>query len=246
MVQSPKHVATYDHAPQMSAHEITEDAVEALRANVDLVVINFANCDMVGHTGSFVATVRAVETVDACVGALLGTAKVEGYHTFITADHGNAEEMTNADGTPQTAHTTLPVPLYYVGPTARKLRPGILADVAPTLLDAMGLPKPKAMTGASLFLYAWKKGGGRRAEGMEGGRRTEGRRARRPQPLRPPSFRPSPSPPFLRPPPPRRHRAGRHRPPPYVPRPRRRPRYPSSSATRPPRPSSRARATRSP
>lgn len=152
LVQSPKHVATYDHAPQMSAHAITEDAVQALRSGIDLIVINFANCDMVGHTGSFVATVRAVETVDACVGALLGTAREEGYHAFITADHGNAEEMTNADGSPQTAHTTQPVPLYYVGPMERKLRPGILADVAPTLLDAMGLPKPQVMTGRSLFL----------------------------------------------------------------------------------------------
>jgi 2,3-bisphosphoglycerate-independent phosphoglycerate mutase len=152
LVQSPKHVATYDHAPQMSAHEIAEEAVHAMRGGFDLVVINFANCDMVGHTGSFVATVKAVETVDACVGALLGTAREEGYHAFITADHGNAEEMTNPDGSPQTAHTTLPVPLYYVGPTAHKMHPGILADVAPTLLAAMGLPQPKAMTGRSLFL----------------------------------------------------------------------------------------------
>ncbi|HUR68650.1 MAG TPA: 2,3-bisphosphoglycerate-independent phosphoglycerate mutase [Candidatus Thermoplasmatota archaeon] len=152
MVQSPKHVATYDHAPQMSAHGVAEAVVDALRTGVDLIVVNFANCDMVAHTGSFVATVKAVETVDACVGALLGTAREEGYHVFITADHGNAEEMTNPDGSPQTAHTTLPVPLYYVGPHgARKLRPGILADVAPTLLDAMGLPKPAAMSGKSLF-----------------------------------------------------------------------------------------------
>jgi len=151
MVQSPKHVPTYDHAPEMSARGITQAAEEALGAGVDLVVINYANCDMVGHTGSFEATVKAVETVDECVGRLLAAAKGR-YHVLITADHGNAEEMANPDGSPQTAHTTLPVPLYYVGPAgARKLRPGILADVAPTVLAAMGLPQPEAMTGRPLF-----------------------------------------------------------------------------------------------
>jgi 2,3-bisphosphoglycerate-independent phosphoglycerate mutase len=154
LVQSPKHVATYDHAPAMSAAGVRDAGVEALNAGVDLVVMNFANCDMVGHTGDFAATVKAVEVVDEAVGRLLEAAKGR-YHVFITADHGNAEEMRNPDGSPQTAHTTLPVPLYYVGPRtsgARKLRPGILADVAPTILDAMGLPKPEAMTGRSLFL----------------------------------------------------------------------------------------------
>ena len=151
MVQSPKHVPTYDHAPEMSAAGVADAGVEALRAGVDLVVMNFANCDMVGHTGSFEATVRAVEVVDECLARLLDAARGR-YHVFITADHGNAEEMRNADGSPQTAHTTLPVPLYYVGPAGgRKLRPGILADVAPTILEAMGLPKPAAMTGRSLF-----------------------------------------------------------------------------------------------
>jgi 2,3-bisphosphoglycerate-independent phosphoglycerate mutase len=154
MVQSPKDVPTYDRKPEMSAWGITEKAVEALRAErFHLVVINYANCDMVGHTGDFAATVKAVETVDACLATLLDAAKAGGWHVFITADHGNAEEMTNADGSPQTAHTTLPVPLYYLGPEgARKMRPGILADVAPTLLQAMGLPRPEAMSGKSLFL----------------------------------------------------------------------------------------------
>ena len=151
LVQSPKHVPTYDHAPEMSAAGVADAGVEALRAGVDLVVMNLANCDMVGHTGDFAATVKAVEVVDACVGRLLEAARAKGYHVFITADHGNAEEMRNPDGSPQTAHTTLPVPLYYVGSAARKLRPGILADVAPTILAAMGLPKPDAMTGTSLF-----------------------------------------------------------------------------------------------
>jgi 2,3-bisphosphoglycerate-independent phosphoglycerate mutase len=152
LVQSPKHVATYDHAPEMSADGITKAAEKALHDGFDLVVINYANCDMVGHTGSIPATVKAVETVDACVGRLLKAARAARYHVFITADHGNAEEMTNPDGSPQTAHTTYPVPLYYAGPDGgRKLRPGILADVAPTMLAAMGLPKPDAMTGKSLF-----------------------------------------------------------------------------------------------
>jgi 2,3-bisphosphoglycerate-independent phosphoglycerate mutase len=152
LVQSPKHVATYDHAPEMSAAGVCEAGVRAMREGVDLVVMNFANCDMVGHTGDFGATVKAVETVDHCLGLLVETAREERYHLFVTADHGNAEEMTNPDGSPQTAHTTLPVPLFYQGPGGgRKLRPGILADVAPTILAAMGLPQPKAMTGKSLF-----------------------------------------------------------------------------------------------
>lgn len=152
MVQSPKDVPTYDHKPEMSAHGITDKAVEAVSTGkYGLVVMNYANCDMVGHTGDFAATVKAVETVDACLARLLPAARAQGYHVFITADHGNAEEMANPDGSPQTAHTTLPVPLYYLGPMARKLEPGILADVAPTILAAMGLPQPEAMTGRSLF-----------------------------------------------------------------------------------------------
>ena len=153
LVQSPKDVATYDLKPEMSAQGVTDAGVRALREGFDLVVMNYANCDMVGHTGHFDATVKAVETVDHCLEQLLAQARASGYHVLITADHGNAEEMSNPDGTPQTAHTTLPVPLYYVGPRGpRKLRHGILADVAPTLLSAMGLPQPAAMTGRSLFL----------------------------------------------------------------------------------------------
>jgi 2,3-bisphosphoglycerate-independent phosphoglycerate mutase len=154
MVQSPKDVPTYDRKPEMSAWGVTGKALDALGSGrFHLVVMNYANCDMVGHTGDFAATVKAVETVDACLEKLLDAAKAGGWHVFITADHGNAEEMTNPDGSPQTAHTTLPVPLYYLGPEgARRMRPGILADVAPTLLHAMGLPKPDAMTGRSLFL----------------------------------------------------------------------------------------------
>ncbi|MFA5862119.1 MAG: 2,3-bisphosphoglycerate-independent phosphoglycerate mutase [Candidatus Thermoplasmatota archaeon] len=153
LVQSPKDVATYDKKPEMSAAGVCDAGIGALRAGTDLIVMNFANCDMVGHTGDFDATVRAVEVVDACLHRVLSAAREARYHVFITADHGNAEEMRNPDGSPQTAHTTLPVPLFYCGPHGgRKLRPGILADVAPTMLAAMGLPQPKAMTGRALFV----------------------------------------------------------------------------------------------
>jgi 2,3-bisphosphoglycerate-independent phosphoglycerate mutase len=153
LVQSPKHVPTYDQAPEMSADGVADAGVRAMREGFDLVVMNFANCDMVGHTGDVPATVKAVETVDRCLARLLAAAREERYHVLLTADHGNAEQMRNPDGSPQTAHTTFPVPLVYVGPHgARKMRHGILADVAPTLLAAMGLPKPEAMTGSALFL----------------------------------------------------------------------------------------------
>ncbi len=155
LVQSPKHVPTYDHAPEMSAAGVADAVVRSLdERRHDLVVANFANCDMVGHTGDFAATVRAVETVDACLARILDAAARAGAHAFITADHGNAEEMVNPDGSPQTAHTTLPVPLAHVPPPGarpRALRPGVLADVAPTILAVMGLPQPAAMSGSPLF-----------------------------------------------------------------------------------------------
>ncbi|MHB8603759.1 MAG: 2,3-bisphosphoglycerate-independent phosphoglycerate mutase [Thermoplasmatota archaeon] len=154
LVPSPKDVATYDKKPEMSAAGVTDAAVDALRSGrFALIVMNYANCDMVGHSGDIPATVRAVETVDASLARLVAAARDAGFETFITADHGNAEEMTNPDGSPQTAHTTLPVPLIYAtGARANAtLARGILADVAPTLLDAMGIAKPAAMTGRSLF-----------------------------------------------------------------------------------------------
>ncbi len=155
LVQSPKHVATYDHAPEMSAQGITDAAADAIDADAHaFIVMNYANCDMVGHTGDFDATVRAVEAVDACLATLLAKARARGFHVFLTADHGNAEEMVTAAGTPQTAHTTLPVPLVYSGPReglALDAAGGVLADVAPTILAAMGLSVPEAMTGRNLL-----------------------------------------------------------------------------------------------
>lgn len=154
LVQSPKHVPTYDHLPEMSAAGVTDAVVEAIDAGTfGLIVMNFANCDMVGHTGDFDATVRAVETVDGCLARILAKARAAGAHVFITADHGNAEEMVTEEGTPQTAHTTLPVPLVYVGPMAgaRFHGDGVLADVAPTLLARMGLKAPSSMTGRDLL-----------------------------------------------------------------------------------------------
>ncbi|HWG92518.1 MAG TPA: 2,3-bisphosphoglycerate-independent phosphoglycerate mutase [Candidatus Thermoplasmatota archaeon] len=152
MVQSPKHVKTYDEKPEMSAFEITDHVVKALDdKKYGLIVLNFANCDMVGHTGNLDAAAKAVEAVDQCLGRLLAAARRSDTHVFITADHGNAEEMIAPDGTPQTAHTTLPVPLIYQGRHDLKLQPGILADVAPTILHVMGLPQPKEMTGKSLI-----------------------------------------------------------------------------------------------
>jgi 2,3-bisphosphoglycerate-independent phosphoglycerate mutase len=152
-VPSPK-VPTYDHQPEMSAEGVTDAVVaELAEGDLSLVVANFANCDMVGHTGSFDAAARAVETVDRSLARILPEAERRGWNVFITADHGNAEEMKNPDGSPQTAHTTLPVPFVHAAGDApgERLERGILADVAPTVLDAMGLPKPAAMTGRSLL-----------------------------------------------------------------------------------------------
>ena len=152
LVPSPK-VATYDLKPEMSASGVADAILAGLEAgDLSLIVANFANCDMVGHSGRFDATVKAVETVDRALGRILPVARAKGWHVFVTADHGNAEEMANPDGSPQTAHTTLPVPLIHAagaGP-GEKLARGILADVAPTMLAAMGLPRPRAMTGRDL------------------------------------------------------------------------------------------------
>ena len=153
LVNSPK-VATYDLQPEMSAVEVTSKCVERIESGrYDVVILNFANCDMVGHTGVFDAARRAVETVDACVGRVVeATAKMGGI-ALITADHGNADQMLDADGiTPFTAHTTNPVPFYVIGADV-KLKDGKLADIAPTMLELMGLPKPAEMTGESLILH---------------------------------------------------------------------------------------------
>jgi 2,3-bisphosphoglycerate-independent phosphoglycerate mutase len=152
MVPSPK-VATYDLKPEMSAKELTADLlVELEKAEASFICINYANADMVGHTGVFSAVVKAVETVDACVSQLVTLALKKGYTIFLTADHGNADYMVNPDGSPNTAHTKNPVPYFIIDNEWRgKLKPGKLADVAPTILRLMQLPIPAEMTGEILI-----------------------------------------------------------------------------------------------
>jgi 2,3-bisphosphoglycerate-independent phosphoglycerate mutase len=155
--QSPK-VSTYDQKPEMAAHEVRDAVLHRLRAPdcESLIVVNFANGDMVGHTGSLDATVQSIETVDACVGAIVEATLERGGTLIITADHGNAEQMFDpATGSPHTAHTIYDVPLYIVGHPfkRRQLRSGgRLADIFPTALAMMGLPQPEAMTGESLLM----------------------------------------------------------------------------------------------
>jgi 2,3-bisphosphoglycerate-independent phosphoglycerate mutase len=153
MVPSPK-VATYDLQPEMSAPELTDKAVEAITSGkYDLIVLNYANPDMVGHTGSLPAAIKAVETVDAGLGRIADAIQKAGGALLVTADHGNCEMMRDPEtGGPHTAHTTNPVPLLLLGARNRALNAeGRLADIAPTLLELMELPKPKEMTGHSLL-----------------------------------------------------------------------------------------------
>ena len=152
LVPSPK-VATYDLQPEMSAPEVTERAVAAIESGTyDLIVLNFANPDMVGHTGSLPAAIRAVETVDAGLGRIVEAIARAGGALLVTADHGNCELMRDPEtGGPHTAHTTNPVPILLAGVPGVRLHDGRLADVAPTLLGLMGLPVPAAMTGRSLI-----------------------------------------------------------------------------------------------
>ena len=144
--------ATYDPHPQMSAAEITEEAVRALREKrFDALVVNFANADMVGHTGKLPETIRAVETLDGCFGTLEAACDEAGATLLMTADHGNAEQMLDHDtGQPFTAHTTNPVPFVWRGGKGRLRDRGTLSDVAPTMLALMGLDVPKEMTGKDL------------------------------------------------------------------------------------------------
>jgi len=153
MVPSPK-VATYDLQPEMSAPELTDKAVAAIgSAKYDLIVLNFANPDMVGHTGVLTAAIKAVETVDTALGRIAAAVRQQGGALLVTADHGNCELMKDpATGGPHTSHTTNPVPVVLLGGGATALHDGRLADVAPTLLELMGLPKPAEMTGASLIV----------------------------------------------------------------------------------------------
>ena len=151
LVPSPK-VATYDLQPEMSADEVADKCVERIESGAyDVIILNFANCDMVGHTGVFDAAVRAVETVDACVGRVVDATMKMGGIAMITADHGNAEVMTQPDGSPMTAHTTNPVPFILCG-AGTELRKGRLADIAPTILDVMGLAVPEEMDGQTLIV----------------------------------------------------------------------------------------------
>jgi len=152
IVPSPK-VATYDLQPEMSAREVTEEVV-ARMANYDLIILNFANPDMVGHTGVVAAGIKAVEAVDECVGRIIKKLLDLDGKSLVTADHGNCEQMRNPDGSPNTAHTSYLVHFIYVAKDAAQFRckDGILADVAPTLLFLLGLPQPKEMTGHNLLL----------------------------------------------------------------------------------------------
>jgi 2,3-bisphosphoglycerate-independent phosphoglycerate mutase len=150
LISSPK-VPTYDLQPEMSAPEVADAIVfELKKGNVDFVCLNFANCDMVGHTGVYDAIKRAVEVVDSCVEKVVETAKANNYTVMIIADHGNADYAVNDDGSPNTAHSLNPVPCILVSEKYKKIEGGILADVAPTLLKIMELPIPSEMTGKVL------------------------------------------------------------------------------------------------
>ena len=152
LIPSPK-VATYDLQPEMSAYAVTDEAVRRIESGrYDVIILNYANCDMVGHTGVFEAAVKAVEAVDTCLGRLLAALEKAGGRAFLTADHGNADQMADENGAPFTAHTTNLVPFVAIGFGDIKLRSGgRLADIAPTMLQAMGLPQPEEMTGRSLL-----------------------------------------------------------------------------------------------
>ena len=150
LIPSPK-VATYDLQPEMSAPIVKDAIVEELKKQeVDFVCLNFANGDMVGHTGIYEAIIKAVETVDTCVGDVIKACRENGYDAIIIADHGNADNAVNQDGSPNTAHSLNPVPLILISDDYSKIKEGILADVAPTALAIMGLPVPEEMTGSVL------------------------------------------------------------------------------------------------
>jgi 2,3-bisphosphoglycerate-independent phosphoglycerate mutase len=152
LIPSPK-VATYDLQPEMSAIEMTDAIVPQIEnETADFICLNYANADMVGHTGVFAAAIKAVETVDACVNRLVTAALNHGYTVFLTADHGNADYMINEDGTPNTAHTMNPVPLFIIDKEWKgTVKPGKLGDIAPTILTMMGLPVPPEMSGNVLI-----------------------------------------------------------------------------------------------
>ncbi len=152
LIPSPK-VATYDLKPEMSAYEVTEELLQILEEDVyDVIILNYANCDMVGHTGFLEAAVTAVETVDKCLGKLIPAILEKAGQVLLTADHGNSEKMIDVDGEPFTAHTISPVPLLYIGgPEGVGVRKGKLADIAPTMLSILGINIPEEMTGEVLL-----------------------------------------------------------------------------------------------
>jgi 2,3-bisphosphoglycerate-independent phosphoglycerate mutase len=151
IVQSPK-VATYDLQPEMSANEVTATLLpEIASEEYAFICLNYANADMVGHTGVWEAAIKAAETVDNCVRQVVTTALEHGYTIFLTADHGNSDYLVNADGSPNTAHTLNPVPLFVISNQWKgSVKPGKLGDIAPSILTVMGLPIPKEMTGEVL------------------------------------------------------------------------------------------------
>ena len=154
LIPSPKEVATYDLKPEMSAPEVTEEVIRRIQSeHYDLIILNFANPDMVGHTGVLPAAIKAMETVDLCTGRVIDALLATGGCALITADHGNCEKMLDENGTPHTAHTANRVPLIFVDAAKRdcSLQPGILADIAPTILNLLGLEVPAEMTGTNLI-----------------------------------------------------------------------------------------------
>lgn len=152
LINSPK-VATYDLKPEMSAYEVCDEVVSRINSDkYDVIILNYANCDMVGHTGVFDAARAAVEAVDACVGRTVDAILAKGGVALITADHGNADKMYEPDGSPFTAHTTNPVPFVVCGMDVKLREGGRLADIAPTMLEILDLPKPVEMDGESLFV----------------------------------------------------------------------------------------------
>ncbi|MBQ6445929.1 2,3-bisphosphoglycerate-independent phosphoglycerate mutase [Cytobacillus oceanisediminis] len=151
LINSPK-VATYDLQPEMSAYEVTDALLKEIEAdNFDAIILNFANPDMVGHSGMLEPTIKAIETVDECLGKIITLIEQKGGKAIITADHGNSDEVVTLDGTPMTAHTTNPVPVIVTDKNAELRTDGILGDLAPTMLDLLGLDKPAEMTGTSII-----------------------------------------------------------------------------------------------
>ncbi|CAI9385620.1 MULTISPECIES: 2,3-bisphosphoglycerate-independent phosphoglycerate mutase [Bacillaceae] len=151
LINSPK-VATYDLKPEMSAYEVTDALLKEIEAdNFDAIILNFANPDMVGHSGMLEPTIKAIETVDECLGKIITLIEQKGGKAIITADHGNSDEVVTLDGTPMTAHTTNPVPVIVTDKNAELRTDGILGDLAPTMLDLLGLDKPAEMTGTSII-----------------------------------------------------------------------------------------------